>query len=73
MVPGAAGGPPVLSHLREPPTAWALGVCGLFATRPLYFTALAHAPAVEASLIAYPGPLLLVLFSALLPGERLRW
>ena len=32
-----------------------------------------RAPAVEASLIAYLWPLLLVVFSALLPGERLRW
>ena len=35
--------------------------------------ALGNAPAVEASLIAYLWPLLIVVFSALLPGERLRW
>jgi drug/metabolite transporter (DMT)-like permease len=35
--------------------------------------ALQNAPAVEASLIAYLWPLLIVLFSALLPGERLLW
>src|SRR5690606_35654805 len=38
-----------------------------------YFTALRNAPAVEASLIAYLWPLLIVLGSALMPGERLRW
>src|SRR3546814_9281349 len=32
-----------------------------------------RAPAVDASLIAYLWPLLIVVFSALLPGERLRW
>ena len=32
-----------------------------------------NAPAVEASLIAYLWPLLIVLGSALMPGERLRW
>src|SRR5690606_23158929 len=31
------------------------------------------APPVEASLVNYTWPLLIVLFSALLPGERLRW
>lgn len=69
----ARGGAPVLSHLRQPPAAWAVGVGGLFGYHALYFTAFAHAPAVEASLIAYLWPLLIVLFSALLPGERLRW
>jgi drug/metabolite transporter (DMT)-like permease len=65
------GGPAVLSHLRQPWRAWALGVGGLFGYHALYFTAFAHAPAVDASLIAYLWPLLIVLFSALLPGERL--
>jgi len=67
------GGAPVLSHLRQPWRAWLIGVAGLFGYHALYFTAFAHAPAVAASLIAYLWPLLLVLFSALLPGERLRW
>jgi len=67
------GGPPVLAHLAQPWRAWALGVGGLFGYHALYFTAFAHAPAAEASLIAYLWPLLLVLLSALLPGERLRW
>jgi len=67
------GGPPVLSHLRQPVQAWAVGVGGLFGYHALYFTALAHAPAVDASLIAYLWPLLIVLLSSFLPGERLRW
>ncbi len=67
------GGAPILSHLVQPWQAWLLGVAGLFGYHALYFTAFAHAPAVDASLIAYLWPLLLVLFSALLPGERLRW
>jgi drug/metabolite transporter (DMT)-like permease len=45
----------------------------LFGYHFFYFMALRHAPAVEASLIAYLWPLLIVFFSALLPGERLRW
>jgi drug/metabolite transporter (DMT)-like permease len=52
--------------------AWTLGVCGLFSYHALYYTAIDTAPPVEASLIAYLWPLSLVLFSAMLPGERLR-
>ena len=73
IVMQARGGPPILSHLRQPWQAWAVGIGGLFGYHALYFTAFAHAPAVEASLIAYLWPLLIVLLSALLPGERLRW
>lgn len=69
----AAGGPPVLSHLRQPATLWLIGIGGLFGYHAFYFTALANAPAVDASLIAYLWPLFTVLFSALLPGERLHW
>ena len=59
--------------LRQPVGAWALGSFGLFGYHFFYFMALGNAPAVEASLIAYLWPLLIVVFSALLPGERLRW
>lgn len=60
------------SDLRQPLPVWALGVGGLFGYHALYFTALRNAPPVEAGLIAYLWPLLIVVFSALLPGERLR-
>ena len=58
---------------RQPLAAWLIGIVGLFGYHALYFTALDNAPPVEASLIAYLWPLLIVLFSALLPGERLHW
>lgn len=61
------------AFLRQPWGAWALGVGGLFGYHFFYFMALRNAPPVEAGLIAYLWPLLIVLFSALLPGERLRW
>ncbi len=48
-----------------------LGGLGLFAYHALYFAALQSAPTAEASLIAYLWPLLIVVFSALLPGEKL--
>jgi len=60
-------------YLRHPVPVWLLGVGGLFGYHFFYFMALRNAPAVDASLIAYLWPLLIVLFSALLPGERLRW
>lgn len=59
--------------LRLPAPVWALGIGGLFGYHFFYFLALRNAPPVEASLIAYLWPLLIVVFSALLPGERLRW
>src|SRR5690606_7874516 len=48
------------------------GTAGLFGYHFLYFSALRLAPPAEASLIAYLWPLLIVVFSGLLPGERLR-
>lgn len=62
-----------LSHLRQPPLVLLMGTGGLFGYHFFYFLALKNAPPVDASLIAYLWPLLIVLFSALLPGERLRW
>ncbi|MCI2395434.1 EamA family transporter [Aliiroseovarius sediminis] len=51
---------------------YVFGTLGLFGYHALYFTALRMAPAAEAGLIAYLWPLLIVLFSGLLPGERLQ-
>jgi len=58
--------------LRQPPVVWALGIGGLFGYHALYFAALRLAPPAEAGLINYLWPLLIVLFSSFLPGERLR-
>ena len=73
LVASLVRGVPPLRHLRQPAAVWVLGVGGLFGYHFFYFLALRNAPAVEASLIAYLWPLLIVVFSALLPGERLRW
>ncbi len=62
-----------LSQLRQ--VSWkiyAFGSAGLFGYHALYFSALRLAPAAEAGLIAYLWPLMIVLFSGLLPGEHLR-
>lgn len=65
--------PTRLKHLRQPAKVWLLGVAGLFGYHFFYFTALRNAPAIEAGLIAYLWPLLIVVGSALLPKEKLGW
>lgn len=65
--------PHAIKQLRQSAPVWGLGVVGLFGYHFAYFTALKNAPPVEAGLIAYLWPLFIVLFSALLPGERLKW
>lgn len=64
--------PAGLSVLRQPPRVWLHGVAGLFGYHALYFLALRNAPAAEANLLNYLWPLLIVLFSAFLPGQHLR-
>ena len=65
--------PHAIRALRQPVKVWVIGVGALFGYHFAYFTALKNAPPIEAGLIAYLWPLLIILFSALLPGERLRW
>ncbi|WP_395661046.1 DMT family transporter [Aestuariivirga sp.] len=61
-----------VAALRQGWQVWLLGVGGLFGYHFVYFSAIRAAPAVEVSLIAYLWPLFLVVFSAFLPGERLK-
>jgi drug/metabolite transporter (DMT)-like permease len=63
--------PAAFNALKQPPIAWVVGVGGLFGYHALYFLALRFAPPAEAGLLNYLWPLLIVLFSSLLPGERL--
>jgi drug/metabolite transporter (DMT)-like permease len=65
------GRPDAIGALLQRPTAWIVGVGGLFGYHALYFLALRFAPPAEAGLLNYLWPLLIVLFSSLLPGERL--
>jgi drug/metabolite transporter (DMT)-like permease len=65
------GRPGAIGALRQAPLAWIVGVGGLFGYHALYFLALRFAPPAEAGLLNYLWPLLIVLFSSLLPGERL--
>ena len=63
--------PSAIRSLRQPWQVWALGTAGLCIYQCAYFFAIQSAPPVEASLIAYLWPLLIVVFAAFLPGERL--
>jgi len=66
--PGRDGAP-----IRKLPVrAWLTGVGGLFGYHFLYILALRRAPVIEANLVNYLWPILIVLMSALLPGELLR-
>lgn len=65
-------GESIIGHLRQPVAAWALGIGGLFGYHFLIFLALQKAPPVEANLINYLWPLLIVVFSGFLPGHRLQ-
>ncbi|WP_417767924.1 DMT family transporter [Stappia sp.] len=58
--------------MRQPFRVLAFGIFGLFGFHFFYFTAIRNAPPVDANLINYTWPLLIVVFSAFLPGERLK-
>ena len=77
LVIRAARGEDLWTHLRQPAAAWALGIVGLFGYHLLYFVGIQNAPPADANLINYLWPMLMVLFSALLPSDagigRLRW
>ena len=63
--------PSAIRALRQPLVVWLVGIGGLFGYHALYFLALRLAPPAEAGLLNYLWPLLIVLLSSLLPGERL--
>ncbi len=62
----------IKAMLQQDWRLWILGIGSLFGYHFIYFTAIRNAPPVEVSLIAYLWPLFLVVFSAFLPGEKLR-
>jgi drug/metabolite transporter (DMT)-like permease len=73
LVIGSVPAWPLVRQWRVPASTLALGVYGLFAYHFLLFVALRSAPAVEANLVNYLWPLLIVLLApVVLPGLHLR-
>lgn len=64
--------PHLIQTFKQPAKVWLIGTVGLCFYHCAYFFAIQSAPPVEASLIAYLWPLLIVVFAAYLPGESLR-
>ena len=58
---------------REPASVWLLTVIALLGYHASLYNAVQKAPAAPAALLQGCTPLLIVVGSALLPGERLRW
>jgi drug/metabolite transporter (DMT)-like permease len=72
LVLGSLPSWPLWRQWRVPVTTLGLGVYGLFDFHFLLFIALRHAPPVEANLVNYLWPLLIVVLApVLLPGSRL--
>lgn len=73
LVIGSLPAWPLFRQWRVPASTLALGVYGLFAYHFLLFLALRSAPPVEANLVNYLWPLLIVVLApVILPGMRLR-
>jgi drug/metabolite transporter (DMT)-like permease len=73
LVVGSVPAWPLVRHWRAPPSTLLLGVYGLFGFHFLLFVALRNAPPVEANLVNYLWPLLIVVLTPLiLPGLALR-
>ena len=73
LVIGSAASWPRWRSWRVPPRTLAVGVYGLFGFHFLLFVALRNAPAVQANLVNYLWPLLIVVLApVLLPAMRLR-
>jgi len=73
LVIGSVPSWPLARRWRVPASTLALGVYGLFGFHFLLFLALRHAPPLEANLVNYLWPLLIVVLAPVfLPGVRLR-
>jgi drug/metabolite transporter (DMT)-like permease len=72
LIIGALVGGRALAHRPPPPHALALGVYGLFGFHFFLFLALRRAPPVEANLVNYLWPLLIVVLAPLFVPE-VRW
>ncbi|MFN3234175.1 MAG: DMT family transporter [Gammaproteobacteria bacterium] len=56
--------------LKQPVLLWIIGVIGVYGNDVLYISAFKHAPSVQADLINYLWPILVILFAGCLPKEK---
>lgn len=63
---------PIASYFKLKPHVWGIGLVGIFGFHMVYFLAFKHAPSVEAFLIVEFWPLLLLIFSSLFGGTKLK-
>ncbi|MCC7259663.1 MAG: EamA family transporter [Alphaproteobacteria bacterium] len=73
LVKWQVAGESIRNHLTMQPSMWALGIFGIFGFHFFYFLAYQSAPAVDVLLIDNLWPLLIVLLSALINGDKLKW
>jgi len=69
LVIGSVPSWPLVRQWRVPPATLALGIYGIFGFHFLLFLALRHAPPVEANLVNYLWPLLIVVLAPLVLRE----
>lgn len=73
LIIGSAPSWPLARHWRVPASTLAVGIGGLFGYHFLLFVALRHAPPMQANLVNYLWPLLIVVLAPVfLPGMALR-
>lgn len=73
LVVSAALGSNPLEAFRQPRNVWIVTVIALVGYHACIYYAVKNAPALPAALLQGTTPLMIVLGSAFLPGERLRW
>jgi len=59
------------AELKQPWFLWCIGFLGIYGNDLLYIAAFKHAPPAQADLINYLWPVIVILFTGLLPDEKL--
>lgn len=59
------------SQFRHPAGVWALNILGILISQNIYIFSLQHAPTAEANMINYVWPIYVMIFGALIAGDKL--
>lgn len=60
-------------YIKQTWQIWLIGFIGIYGNDFLFVAAFKYAPPIQVDLINYLWPILVILFSALLPNESLKW